>query len=149
MVTRSGPSTGLPPPYDPNYRVSKCLHEEVRSTQDLLDRQFAALADATRRDLLTRLRQGPATVTELAGHYPMTRAGISQHLTVLEKAELLTRTRRGKWVECHLTQTGLDQATAWLEAQRAEWDDRLDRLEDHLNGHSPSTTDSKEATDDR
>lgn len=148
MVTRSGPSTGLPPPDDPNYRVSKCLHEEVRSTQDLLDRQFAALADATRRDLLTRLRQGPATVTELAGHYPITRAGISQHLTVLEKAELLTRTRRGKWVECQLTQTGLDQAAAWLEEQRAQWNDRLERLEDHLNGQPPNTTNSREATHD-
>lgn len=144
----SDSSSGVVTAAQSPYRVSNFLHEEVGATQDLLDRQFAALADATRRDLLTRLRQGPATVTDLAGHYPMTRAGISQHLTVLEKAELLTRTRRGKWVECQLTQTGLDQAAAWLEEQRAQWNDRLDRLEDHLNGQPPNTTNSREATHD-
>ena len=100
--------------------------------RDLLSTQFAALADPTRRDLLTRLRPGALTVSDLAVHYPMSRAAVSQHLTVLENAGLIQRVPRGQWIDCSLTPAGLDSAAAWLEEQRAEWNDRLDRLEAHL-----------------
>lgn len=103
--------------------------------RDLLSTQFAALADPTRRDLLTRLRPGALTISDLAPHYPMSRAAVSQHLTVLENAGLIRRSQRGRWIDCSLTPAALDPAAAWLEGQRADWNDRLDRLEAHLTHH--------------
>lgn len=108
--------------------------------QDRLSAQFAALADPTRRDLLQRLRPGASTVSDLSVHYAMSRAAVSQHVTVLEKAGLVTRVRTGQWIHCHLTPDALDPAAAWLDAQRAQWDERLDRLDSHLREHhSPGT----------
>ena len=110
----------------------------MRTGHDPLSAQFAALADPTRRDLLRRLRQGAATISVLATYYPMSRAAVSQHLTVLEQAGLVTRVRRGQWIDCHLTPAALDPAAAWIEEQRAEWSDRFDRLDVHLRECHPS-----------
>ncbi|MGJ9405508.1 ArsR/SmtB family transcription factor [Nesterenkonia aurantiaca] len=93
---------------------------------------FSALADPTRRDILNRLRRRPLTVSELAAHYPMSRAAISQHLSVLERAELVSRNRRGQWVDCSITPASLNEAGQWIEQQRTEWDDRLNRLDNYL-----------------
>lgn len=101
--------------------------------KDPLSITFSALADPTRRDILTRLRKHPLTVGELAEHYAMSRAGVSQHLTVLERADLVQRSRRGQWIECTLSTATLDPASQWIEEQRAEWNERLDRLEHHLS----------------
>lgn len=111
-----------------------------------MNRQFSALADPTRRDLVARLRKGPATVTDLAAAYPVSRAAVSQHLSVLERAELVTRTRRGKWMHCALTPTALDPVFTWLADQRAQWNDRLDRLEAHLADSSQHDPHTKETT---
>lgn len=119
----------------------------MRAGQDKLSAQFAALADPTRRDLLHRLRPGASTVGELTVHYAMSREAVSQHLTVLEKAGLITRVRKGQWIHCHLTPDALDPAADWLDAQRAEWDERLDRLDKHLREHhapDPEHTDQGE-----
>lgn len=67
----------------------------------------------------------------------MTRAAVSQHLSVLEKAALVTRVRRGRWIECQISPEGLRSTAMWLEQQRSEWEDRLDRLEAHLNREAP------------
>jgi DNA-binding transcriptional ArsR family regulator len=99
---------------------------------DSLSTAFAALADPTRRDMLTRLKEGPLTVSELASGYAMSRPAVSQHLTVLANAGLVERDRRGQWRECRLDPGGLDEASAWLEGQRTEWTERLDLLEEHL-----------------
>ena len=102
--------------------------------RDRLSVAFAALADPTRRDILTRLRNGPLTVTELAAPYPMSRPAVSQHLTVLERAGLVARGRRGQWNDCSLATASLDEAAAWIEQQRAEWTDRFDLLDEHFKG---------------
>jgi DNA-binding transcriptional ArsR family regulator len=100
--------------------------------KDRLSLAFAALADPTRRDILTRLRRGPLTVGDLAADYPMTRPAVSQHLTVLEKAGLVVRDRRAQWNDCTLEMAGLDEAAAWLEQQRADWTHRFNLLDEHL-----------------
>ncbi|MCH8561821.1 metalloregulator ArsR/SmtB family transcription factor [Nesterenkonia sp. LB17] len=104
---------------------------------------FSALADPTRRDILDRLRRRPLTVSELAKHYPMSRAGVSQHLSVLERAELVSRNRRGQWIDCSITPASLDEASQWIENQRRQWNERLDHLEEYLNNH-PSKEDASQ-----
>jgi uncharacterized protein YndB with AHSA1/START domain/DNA-binding transcriptional ArsR family regulator len=99
---------------------------------DGLSAAFAALADPTRRSILTRLRTGPLTVGDLAARYAMSRPAVSQHLAVLERAGLVARDRRGQWRECRLETEGLDAAAAWIEAQRAGWVERFDALDEHL-----------------
>ncbi|MDN5889058.1 MAG: metalloregulator ArsR/SmtB family transcription factor [Yaniella sp.] len=99
---------------------------------DQLSSAFAALADATRRNILQRLREGPVTVSELAAYYPISRPAISQHLAVLEKAGLVQRNRRAQWSECSLTTDGLMDVANWITAQQAVWNERFDRLEEYL-----------------
>lgn len=99
---------------------------------DALSLAFGALADPTRRDILTRLKSGPVTVSELASNYAMSRPAVSQHLTVLESAGLIARERRAQWRECRLEDDGLDDASTWIAEQKAEWAERFDLLEQHL-----------------
>lgn len=100
--------------------------------QDRLSVAFAALADPTRRDILSRLRRGPSTVSDLAEHYPISRPAVSQHLSVLEKAGLVARDRRAQWSDCSLAAASLDEVAAWIEQQRADWTERFDLLDEHL-----------------
>lgn len=104
---------------------------------------FAALADPTRRDILTRLRSGPLTVGDLAVHYPISRPAVSQHLTVLEKAGLVARGRRAQWNDCSLATASLDEAAAWIEHQRADWIERFDLLDEHLKRRREHGTTTK------
>ncbi|MFC5338408.1 ArsR/SmtB family transcription factor [Leucobacter denitrificans] len=101
---------------------------------DRLSLVFAALADATRREILSRLAEGPATVGEVAAPFEMSAPAISQHLKVLERAGLVTRTVHAQWRTLSLQTEPLDEASAWVEKQRDEWNLRLDALEEHLEG---------------
>ena len=100
----------------------------------LLDAKFAALADATRRSLLARLRQGPASVTTLAEPFldDMTLPAVTKHLKVLEKARLITRTRDAQFRPCHLDEAALRDVDNWLEPFRQMWEAQLDRLGEYL-----------------
>lgn len=100
---------------------------------DTLSIVFAALADPTRRAILSRLAQGPATVSEVAEPFPLSAPAISQHLKVLERAGLITRTVRAQWRALSMHAEPLDEAAAWVERQRREWNLRLDSLETHLD----------------
>ena len=113
--------------------------------RDRLTVAFAALADPTRRDILTRLRGGPLTVGDLAGNYPMSRPAISQHLAVLERAGLVTRDRRAQWNDCSLVTTSLDEAAVWIEQQRADWTDRFDLLDEHFRSRRDRNPGSNDA----
>ena len=99
---------------------------------DELSLVFGALADPTRRDILSRLHTGPVTVGELAAPYAMSRPAISQHLRVLEDAGLIARTVTAQWRECSIRETGLDEATDWIAQHRADWTERFDLLEKQL-----------------
>jgi len=102
------------------------------AASDSLSIVFAALADPTRREILTRLASGSATVSEVAEPFNMTAPAISQHLKVLERAGLVKRTARAQWRTISMLTEPLDQASAWVERHRREWNQRLDLLETHL-----------------
>lgn len=100
---------------------------------ELLDRTFAALADPTRRSVLTYLAdRGEATVNELAEPFAMTLPAFSKHLKVLERAGLIVRTRHAQFRPCAINPAPLGQASGWLERYRVLWEGRLDRLEAYL-----------------
>ena len=97
-----------------------------------LDAMFAALADRTRRDIVARLSQGEATVTELAAPYAMSLQAVSQHVQVLERCGLVSRGRHRQSRPCRLEPAALEAAVSWIEESRRTWTERMDRLESHL-----------------
>jgi DNA-binding transcriptional ArsR family regulator len=99
---------------------------------DLLDRTFAALADPTRRAILTRLSTGEASVTELAEPFAMSLPAVSKHLKVLERAGLISRGREAQWRPCRLEPAPLKDVADWVEEYRDLWEARLGRLDDYL-----------------
>lgn len=96
---------------------------------DQLSRAFAALADPTRRDLVARLTLGDATVGQLAAPYAMSLQAVSKHLTVLEKAGIVTRHHRAPRQPVHLEPTVLAPLTDWLETHRRRAEERYQRLD--------------------
>jgi DNA-binding transcriptional ArsR family regulator len=99
---------------------------------DPLNTTFAALADPTRRAILERLAQGDATVGELAEPFRMTMPAISKHLSVLERAGLITKSRDGQRRNCRITATPLRNATSWLNEYRRHWEANLESLDAYL-----------------
>ena len=99
---------------------------------DRLSLTFAALADPTRRSILTRLARGEATVNELAKPFAMSLPAISRHLKVLEGAGLIVRSREAQWRPSRLQAEPLDEAVAWMQSRKKTWEARMDRLEAHL-----------------
>lgn len=93
---------------------------------------FAALADPTRRAILAQLAQGEATVTELAEPFEMSLPAISKHLKVLERAQLITRSRDAQWRPCQLNPEPLKDLADWLDHYRQLWEQSFDRLDDYL-----------------
>lgn len=109
-----------------NYR----LHVSVTITSpQALDLVFSALADATRRSILQRLRDREATVTELAEPLAMSLPAVSKHLRVLEDAGLLERRIEGRSHFLKVNTAPLDRAMAWVEHHRQFWEGSFDRLE--------------------
>ena len=96
---------------------------------DHLSATFAALADPTRRAIVSRLAQGDATVTELAAPFAMSLPGISKHLKVLERSGLISRGRDAQFRPCHLEGPALDGALNWITTNRRLWDERFDKLD--------------------
>lgn len=94
---------------------------------------FAALADATRRDIVARLSRGEATVKELAEPYAISMQAVSQHLAVLERCGLITRHRHRQTRPCRLEPQALEAAMSWIEESRRTWAERMDRLQEHLD----------------
>jgi DNA-binding transcriptional ArsR family regulator len=99
---------------------------------DQLTRTFAALADPTRRAILSRLAEGEATVNELAQPFRMSLPAISRHLKVLERAGLIVRSREAQWRPSRLRADPLDEAVEWMQSRKQTWEARMDRLDAHL-----------------
>ena len=99
---------------------------------DELTSTFAALADPTRRAILSRLAEGEATVNELAEPFPITVQAVSKHLKVLEGAGLITRVRSAQLRPARLAGDPLKEAVDWLESYRRFWQGSFDRLGERL-----------------
>ncbi len=99
---------------------------------DPLSLTFAALADPTRRAMLARLAQGPATVKELAEPFTISLPAISKHLKVLEHAGLIERGREAQWRPARLQAAPLKDVAQWLELYRQNWEESFDRLDEYL-----------------
>jgi DNA-binding transcriptional ArsR family regulator len=98
-------------------------------TSEHLDAAFAALADPTRRAIVSRLARGDATVTELAAPFAMSLPGISKHLKVLERSGLISRRRDAQFRPCHLEAAALDDALDWITTKRRQWNECFDKLD--------------------
>lgn len=99
---------------------------------DPLSRVFSALADPTRRDMVARLSDGDATLSELAAPYAVSVQAVSKHLKVLEDAGLVTRTREAQRRPVHLEAEVFDLMTKWIERYRRQAEERYRRLDDVL-----------------
>ena len=93
-----------------------------------LDLLFQALVDPSRRRIVERLIQGPASVKELAQPFAMSLPAVMQHLGVIETCGLVRSEKVGRVRTCHIEPGGLRLAEDWLSGQRTAWENRLDRL---------------------
>src|ERR671916_3043422 len=96
---------------------------------DPLDSVFAALANPTRRDIVTRLASSDATVGELAEPYEMSIQAISKHLQVLEHAGLVTKSPEAQRRSVHLEAEVFDLMSRWIERYRQQAEERYERLD--------------------
>jgi DNA-binding transcriptional ArsR family regulator len=99
---------------------------------DTLSATFAALADPTRRAILSRLAAGEATVQQIARPFAISQPGISRHLKVLERAGLIERGRDAQWRPCRLRARPLKDVADWVSHYRRFWEESLDRLDHYL-----------------
>jgi len=99
---------------------------------DPLSMTFAALADPTRRAILSRLAEGEATVNELAEPHAMSLPSVSRHLKVLERAGLVVKGKSAQWRPCRLDAAPLQAADAWMAPYRDFFEQRFARLEQQL-----------------
>jgi DNA-binding transcriptional ArsR family regulator len=99
---------------------------------DQLSTTFAALADPTRRAILSRLTSGAASVTELAQPFDMSLPAVTKHLKVLQRAGLIRQSREAQWRPCRLEAKPMREAAEWMEPYRRHWEQRIDRLDEYL-----------------
>src|SRR5262252_2251071 len=100
----------------------------VKYSDEPLDAVFAALADPTRRQVVTALATGSRPVTELARPFSMSLPGFMKHLRILEDAGLIRREKEGRVVSCTLSAEPMKRASDWLDRTREFWEKRLDAL---------------------
>lgn len=101
-------------------------------SSDPLSLTFAALADPTRRAILSRLALGETSVMELAEPFDMSLPAISKHLKVLERAGLISRGREAQWRPCRIEPAQFKRADGWLGDFRKFWDENFNRLDQYL-----------------
>ncbi len=100
---------------------------------DALSLTFAALADPTRRAILARLALGEATVGELAAPFDLRLPTVSKHLKVLQRAGLVSQSRKAQWRPCQLEAAPLKDIAQWAEAFRASWERQFSQLDTYLD----------------
>ncbi|MCA9557962.1 MAG: winged helix-turn-helix transcriptional regulator [Myxococcales bacterium] len=111
--------------------------ESAAADDARLDRVFSALAHPTRRALLARLADGPASVTELAAPFAVSLPAISKHISVLEQAGLLQRTQSGRVHTCALDAAPLRDAADFVQRYQVFWTQTLDALAAYAEATAP------------
>ena len=104
---------------------------------DSMNATFAALSDGTRREILFRLKDGPASVCELAEPFQISQQAISKHLTYLERARLIKKRRHGRQQICRLNAKPMQEVALWVEQYRQYWGEALGRLDALLHELHP------------
>src|SRR3982074_1272755 len=99
---------------------------------DPLSIVLMALADPTRRAVLSRLEQGEATVLELAAPFDLKLPTVSKHLKVLQRAGLITQGRKAQWRPCRLEAAPLKEVAEWVDRYREHWQESFGRLDEYL-----------------
>lgn len=99
---------------------------------DTLSATLSALADPTRRKILSRLVTGPASVSDIAAPFEMTMPAVSKHIKVLEHAGLVARSRNAQWRPCKLRAEPLKEVASWVDEYRQHWEEKFDRLDSYL-----------------
>ena len=102
--------------------------------QDSLSQTFSALADPTRRAMLVRLFQGEATVSDLAEPFldEMSLPAVTKHIKVLEKAGLVSKTKKAQYRPCKINKEAFKDVAEWMEQYRVYWEESFDRLDVYL-----------------
>ncbi len=113
---------------------------KIGLSESRLDEMFAALANSTRRAILSRLAVGEASVNELAAPFELTLPAISKHIKVLEQAGLIARGRRAQFRPCTIEPGALVDVVTWTEQYRHIWEDRFDRMENYVRTVHPTAT---------
>jgi DNA-binding transcriptional ArsR family regulator len=97
-----------------------------------LDRTFSALADPVRRAIVSRLCEGPKSVSELSEPFAMALPSLLKHVRVLEQSGLISSEKNGRVRTCRIEPHALQATDAWLQRHIAAWEKRLDRMEAHI-----------------
>lgn len=108
-----------------------------REPSERLDGVFAALADPTRRAIVSRLAQKECSVTELWKPFAISAPAISRHLRVLEESGLISRRKSGRVHYCRVRTDELRLAADWMAKQRAFWEQQFDALQRFLDEEQP------------
>jgi DNA-binding transcriptional ArsR family regulator len=117
--------------------VKPVLNYQSHHVEPPAEPLFHALADATRRQMIDRLIDGPASVSELAAPLPMSLPAVLQHLQVLEAGGLVRSHKAGRVRTCSIEPAALGAAERWIAQRRRTWEERLDRLGEFLAASSP------------
>ncbi len=112
--------------------LSKMFNNMIASQPQELNRIFLALGHPVRRQILTCLAQGAATVTDIAEPFDLSLNAISKHLKVLERAGLIERQVLGREHYCRIRPESLKEVSDWLTFYQAFWTSRLDAMEQEL-----------------
>jgi DNA-binding transcriptional ArsR family regulator len=97
-----------------------------------LDRAFSALADPTRRAIVSRLCEGPKSVSELSEPFEIALPSLLKHVRVLEQSGLISSEKRGRVRTCKIEPHALQATEAWIHRHVSAWEERLDRMEAHI-----------------
>lgn len=97
-----------------------------------LDRTFSALSDPIRRAIVTRLCEGPKSVSELSQPFEIALPSLLKHVRVLEESGLISSEKTGRVRTCRIEWQALRETEAWIHRHVASWEKRLDRLETHV-----------------
>ena len=104
-----------------------------------VNRVFHALSDATRRQMIERLSEGPVSASELAKPLGVSLAAVVQHLQLLEECSLVRSEKVGRTRLCRMESAGLRAVESWITARRTSWERKFDRLGDLLSEESTDT----------